>query len=109
MNFNVLVNDDEITALIDWANALYGDFLYEIANFVFWGPIHDPIKGIDWESATLEHYKSIGLEVTMFNERLRCCMVRMGLDHLAYYGFTKDWTYLEAVANRTLAIARGEA
>lgn len=107
MNFNVLVNDDKITAVIDWANALYGDFLYELANFVFWGPIHKPITGIDWESLALKHYKSIGLEVPMFKERLQCCMVRMGLDHLAYYGFTKDWTYLEPVAKRTLAIAGG--
>lgn len=109
MNFNVLVNDDKITAMIDWANALYGDFLYELANFVFWGPIHEPIKGIDWESAALEHYKSIGLKVPMFKERLQCCMVRMGLDHLAYYGFTKDWTYLEPVAKRTLALAKGQS
>ena len=109
MNFNVLVNDDKITAMIDWANALYGDFLYELANFVFWGPIHEPFKGIDWESAALKHYKSIGLKVPMFKERLQCCMVRMGLDHLAYYGFTRDWTYLEPVAKRTLALAKGQS
>lgn len=109
MNFNVLVNDDKITATIDWANALYGDFLYELANFVFWEPIHEPIKGIDWKSAALEHYKSIGLKVPMFEERLQCCMVRMGLDHLAYYGFTRDWTYLEPVVKRTLALAKGQS
>jgi len=106
LNHNVLVNDDKITAVIDWANALYGDFLYDLAQFTFWEPIFEPIKGIDWEAAALEHYKSIGLEVPEFKRRLVCCMVRMGLDAQAYYGFKKDWTYLAPVAQRTLQLAK---
>lgn len=82
MHFNVLVNDDKITAVFDWANALYGDFLYDLAMFTFWGPIHEPVKGIDWEAEARAHYEKIGLEVPEFERRLQCCMIHMGLDHL---------------------------
>ncbi|HSX35911.1 MAG TPA: phosphotransferase [Patescibacteria group bacterium] len=106
INFNVLVNNDHITAVIDWANALYGDFLYDLAQFTFWGPLHDPVKGIDWEAKARAHYKAIGLRVPEFERRLRCCMIHMGLGAQAYYGYKKDWTYLESVAKRTLELAK---
>ncbi len=106
MNYNVFVQDDRITAIFDWANAMYGDFLYDLAQLTFWGPIYKPLKGIDWEAAALAHYKSIGVEVPEFGRRLQCCMVRMGLDAMAYYGFKRDWTLLEPVAARTSDIAQ---
>lgn len=107
LNFNVLVNSNKIIAVIDWANAFYGDFLYDLAQFTFWGPLHEPVKGIDWQAKAEEHYKSIGLEVPEFERRLRVCMLNMGLGAMGYYGYTKDWTYLEPVAERTLALAKG--
>jgi hygromycin-B 4-O-kinase len=106
MHFNVLTNNDRITAVFDWANAMYGDFLYDLAMLVFWGPLHEPIKGIDWEAEGLVHYKKIGFEVQMFKQRLRCCMIHVGLDSMAYQGFKQDWTWLEPVVNRTLEIAK---
>jgi hygromycin-B 4-O-kinase len=106
LNFNVLVNDSHITAVFDWGNALCGDFLYELAMFVFWEPIYEPIRGIDWKSEALAHYKSIGLEVPEFERRLLCCMINLGLGSLVYYGYKQDWTYLEAVTKRTLQLAR---
>lgn len=105
--FNVLVNNDQITAVIDWANAVYGDFLYDLANFTFWGPLYKPLKGIDWEAEALDHYNTIGFEVPEFERRLRCCMISIGLGSMSYYGYKKDWTYLELVAKRTLALAKG--
>lgn len=108
LHFNVLVNNHQITAVIDWANAIYGDFLYEISMFTFWGELHEPVKGIDWEAEAKSHYKSIGLDIPEFERRLRVCMLSKGLDSMAYYGYTKDWTYLESVAKRTLALAKGQ-
>lgn len=106
MHFNVLTNNNRITAVFDWANAMYGDFLYDLAMFVFWEPMHDPIKDIDWKGEALKHFEKIGLEVPQFERRLQCCMIHLGLGSMAYYGFTKDWTWLEPVAIRTLEIAK---
>jgi hygromycin-B 4-O-kinase len=105
MHYNVLVNDNKITAVIDWANAMNGDFLYDLAQFTFWDPLHPPLMGINWEAEALKHYEAIGLEVPGFKKRLQCCMVRMGLDAQTYFAFTGDWTLFEAVAQRTLAIS----
>jgi hygromycin-B 4-O-kinase len=106
LNFNMLVNDNKVTAVFDWANALYGDFLYDLAMFVFWEPIYEPIKGIDWKLAALAHYNDIGLDIPEFERRLLCCMINMGLGAQAYYGYKRDSTYLEPVAARTLELAR---
>jgi hygromycin-B 4-O-kinase len=105
MHFNVLTNNDRITAVFDWANATYGDFLYDLAMLVFWGPLHEPIKGINWEAEALAHYDKIGLEVPEFKRRLQCCMLHVGLDSMAYHGFLKNSPWLEPVAKRTLEIA----
>lgn len=107
INFNVLANEDKVTAVIDWGNAMYGDFLYDLANFVIWAPIHEPVKGIDWQAEAIAHYEAIGLEIPDFEKRLKACMLHHGLGSLSYYGFTKDWTHLEPIAKRTLDIARG--
>lgn len=36
LNRNVLVADLKITAVIDKGNALYGDWLYDVAWLIFW-------------------------------------------------------------------------
>jgi len=77
-HFNVLTNNDKITAVFDWANATYGDFLYDLANLTFWGPLYEPIKGIDWATEAKSHYQKIGLEIPAFEKRLQCCMIRTG-------------------------------
>jgi hygromycin-B 4-O-kinase len=105
MHFNVLIDNHHITAVIDWANAMYGDFLYDLAMFTFWEPLHEPVKGIDWEAEALAHYKAIGLEVPEFKKRLQCCMVHMGLGAQTYFAYTGNWNWFEPVAQRTLEIS----
>jgi hygromycin-B 4-O-kinase len=106
LNFNVLVNNDEVSAVIDWANAFYGDFLYDLAQFTFWGPLHEPVKHIDWGQEARAHYKLIGLEIPQFEQRLMCCMINMGLGAMCYFGYKKNWEYLKPVVQRTLQLAK---
>lgn len=105
-HFNVLTNEDKITAVFDWANATYGDFLYDLAGLAFWRPLYEPIKGIDWEAQAKAHFQEIGLEVPAFEKRLHCYMLRIGLDAQTYFGFKRNWDWLEPVANRTLEVAK---
>lgn len=106
MHFNVLTNNGKITAVFDWSNAAYGDFLYDLAQLVFWGPLYEPIKGIDWETLAKAHYQEIGLEIPDFERRLQCCLINMGLDAQTYYGFKRNWEWLKLVVDRTLEIAK---
>ena len=68
----------------------YGDFVYELATFVFWSPWYAPIQQIDIASMALDHYGDMGLDVPNFSDRLRCCALHIGLEHLAYNAFLGD-------------------
>jgi hygromycin-B 4-O-kinase len=108
LNFNVLVSDQSISAVIDWGCSLYGDFLYDVAWFAFWSPWYPAWEGIDFPQEAARHYAAIGLDVPHFKERLRCCQVHIGLGSQCYTANIGRWDTLEAVAPRTLAIARGD-
>ncbi len=108
LHFNVLVAGDRISAVFDWGNALYGDFLYDLAWFAFWSPWYPAWQGIDLREEAARHFAAIGLEVPHFEARFRCCQVHIGLDGQRYQAFVGDWEHLETTARRTLAVARGE-
>ncbi|MEA2582559.1 MAG: hygromycin-B 4-O-kinase [Thermomicrobiales bacterium] len=107
LHFNVLVAGDRISAVFDWGNALYGDFLYDLAWFAFWSPWYPAWHGIDFREEAARHFAAIGLEVPHVEERFRCCQVHIGLDGQKYQAFVGDWEHLETTARRTLAVARG--
>ncbi len=106
LNFNVLVEDGRISAVIDWGCAMYGDFLYDLAWFLFWSPWYPDWREIDFKSEAARHYASIGLEVPYFEERLTCCQIHIGLAAQAYNAFKERWDALEETAQRTLEVAR---
>jgi hygromycin-B 4-O-kinase len=109
LNYNVLVGGERISAVLDWGSSLYGDFLFDIAWFMFWQPWYPAWRQIDFRQEAAQHYAAIGLEVPNFEARLRCYEVVIGLDSQAYSAYKGRWDQLAAVAERTLAIAtRGE-
>jgi hygromycin-B 4-O-kinase len=102
---NVLVEEDRITAVLDWGNSLYGDFLYDLAHVAFWLPWFDRYDDIDIIAETRSHHESIGLDVPAFEQRLQACMVHVGLDAQTYNAFSHRWDELERSAERTLEVA----
>ncbi|MEP7203729.1 MAG: aminoglycoside phosphotransferase family protein [Ilumatobacteraceae bacterium] len=90
LNRNVLAASGSITALFDWGCSIYGDFVYELATFVFWSPWHPVIERTDMTSRALDHYADMGLDVPNFDARMRCCALHIGLVHLAYNAFLRD-------------------
>jgi hygromycin-B 4-O-kinase len=107
LNRNVLVPADgsRLTAVFDWACCAYGDFLYEVAWFIFWAPWRPGLAAIDFRTVILRHYHATGIEVPRFGERLRCYELHIGLTHLAYCAFARDrGEDLHAVAWRTRQI-----
>jgi hygromycin-B 4-O-kinase len=108
LHFNVLVQDDRITAVLDWGCGLYGDFLFDLAWFCFWAPWYPAWNAIDFRAQALRHYAEIGLDVPHFDERLLACELYIGLSGQAYQAFTRRWDDLEATARHTLQLATGE-
>ena len=105
LHYNVLVQGDRITGVLDWGCGLYGDFLYDLAWLCFWQPWYPAWKGIDFQAEAARHYASIGLDVPRFEERLRCCQIHIGLAGQAYQAYAGEWKDLQATAQRTLDVA----
>jgi hygromycin-B 4-O-kinase len=101
LHFNVLVQADRITGVLDWGCGLYGDFLYDLAWFCFWGPWFTAWDGISFEDEAARHFQRIGLLVPSFHERLLACQLHIALDGQAYQAFVGDWDNLAWTVRRT--------
>jgi hygromycin-B 4-O-kinase len=108
LNYNLLVAGHRVSAVLDWGESLFGDFVFDIAWLTFWQPWYPAWREIDLRQEATRHYAAIGLNVPNFEARLRCYEVVIGLDNQAYSAFKGRWEQLAAVAERTLAIARSE-
>lgn len=95
LNRNVLVNDNEITAVFDWGCGRYGDFLFELACFTFWSPIIDGYRDFDWKTLARNHFESNGTQVSNFEIRLMTYELFIGLEHLGYNAFIGGWENYE--------------
>lgn len=84
VNGNVLVDDGHITGVFDWGCSTYGDPLYDIAWLRFWSPWYPALEAIDIVGEAKQHFAEIDVTVTDFDRRLRCCLLHIGLDHIAY-------------------------
>ncbi|MCB0112931.1 MAG: phosphotransferase [Caldilineaceae bacterium] len=100
MNRNVLVQDHKISGVFDWGCGCYGDHLYDLAWFEFWAPWY-PDKDIAALRAAVEsRWRAIGYEPKNKIARLQACYLHIGLDHLAYNAWLKDWETLSATARQ---------
>ncbi|MEM7113538.1 MAG: aminoglycoside phosphotransferase family protein [Chloroflexota bacterium] len=75
---NVLAQDGEITAVIDW-NAKYGDFLFDIARLNFIAP------DVGYPDRFLRYYAAQNRHVPNFAERLRCYQCYTALDGMRFF------------------------
>lgn len=77
---NVLTDGERITGVIDWANALYGDPLYDVAwlNFI---SIHPGWWFDDGVEILRERFGA----APGFDARIHCYELHIGLDHLRFY------------------------
>jgi hygromycin-B 4-O-kinase len=105
LHYNVLVEADRMTGVLDWGCGMYGDFLYDLAWFCFWQPWYPAWQRIDFREEAARHYSTIGLDVPDFEARLRCCQIHIGLAGQAYQAYAGNWTDLQDTARRTLDIA----
>ncbi|MEX2046653.1 MAG: phosphotransferase [Chloroflexota bacterium] len=105
INFNVLVEGDSITAVLDWGSSKYGDFLFDLAKLVFYQPWYAAWRNIDFAAEARAHYDAIGLAVPRFADRLTCYTLREGLAGMAYNAWRKRWDRFEWDVHRTLEIA----
>ena len=102
LNRNAFAINGEVTSVFDWGCSMYGDFVYELATFVFWSPWYSALERLDIAAAAQDHYADMGLDVPNFEARLRCCALHIGLVHVGYNAFLGDLVTLRMTEARML-------
>ena len=87
VNRNVLVQGPKITAVIDWGNALYGDWLYDAAWLIFWWPWFPQWQDIGITAELEYHWARHGGLPPRLHDRLRAYLLHIGLDAMAYNAY----------------------
>jgi hygromycin-B 4-O-kinase len=80
---NILADGERITGVIDWANALYGDPLYSVAQLA-WGSNWPGWWHADGEAILRARYGAI----PGYDERIACYQCHLALDDLRFYATT---------------------
>lgn len=105
LNYNLLVKDNKISAVIDWQCGLYGDSLYDVAWFVFYAPWYPQFAEVQLTHKLVAHFAASAADTTNLQARLLCYQLHIGLGSIAYNSFKKDWKAVQEVAEHTLKVA----
>jgi hygromycin-B 4-O-kinase len=81
---NVLAEQGRITAVLDWIDAKYGDFVFDIASLDFWSPLDQLPERF------ARYYAEHGISVPAYAERLQCYRLYQGLDALRFFAKTRN-------------------
>ncbi|MEO5646681.1 MAG: phosphotransferase [Candidatus Paceibacterota bacterium] len=93
---NLITKNGKITGVLDWADSMYGDPLYDIACISFWA------KDFDYEKAYLKFSESMGKKIENFDERILCYKLYIGLSTLSFYAYSNQKDKYEHSKNKLL-------
>lgn len=98
LNYNVMVQDDSISGVFDWGCAMWGDAVYDLAWFRFWAPWYP-----QWVHLNIPEYleAEVGTVGDHGTERMRCCLLHVGLMHIRYNAFIGNLDAMREVAQAT--------
>jgi len=78
-NDNVLVEKGKVTAILDWSQAQFGDFLYEVAHLDFWSP------RIAYLARFQAYYQKQNRSLPAYEHRLRCYQCHTTLGAMRFF------------------------
>ena len=91
---NLVVNNNHVTGILDWAEARYGDFLYDIAWLDFWS------NDIEYVQEFKKYYAQNKVNINDFDERIECYRLHIGLNSLVLAAYLNNEQDYEKIANR---------
>ncbi|NQW16494.1 MAG: aminoglycoside phosphotransferase family protein [Chloroflexi bacterium] len=92
---NVLAQDGKITAVLDWANALLGDFLYDVA----WMDIYSP--ELDLRTQFKEHFRLHGVQVDNYEQRILAYQLHISLESQMFCSMMDGLDNYKWICDRT--------
>lgn len=106
MNRNVLVQGTDITAVLDWGNALYGDYLYDAAWLIYWWSWYPRWRAIDVRAELQQHWEQGDAMPDDTQHRLSTYLIHVGLGAMSYNAFAGRWEELARNAGHTTQLVR---
>jgi hygromycin-B 4-O-kinase len=94
---NVLVNDGQVTVVLDWQDARYGDHVFDLAYLLNW------LDGKTQEVCVNAYQKSLkkfGRSEAHLEDRMKCYQYYTGLDGLRFAAKTKNERFYRAVLDK---------
>ena len=76
---NVIAHEGSITGVLDWIDAKYGDFVYDIAWLNLWSP------EVNFGELFRQFHHQQGVSIPAYDERLRCYQCYISLDALRFF------------------------
>jgi hygromycin-B 4-O-kinase len=92
---NVLAQEGKVTAVSGWFDAMYGDFVYDIAWIDSWPP-----HGIDYGELCHQYYAGKGIPLPNYRERMTCYKLYSGLDGLRFFAKTNNRKSYQSVCQK---------
>jgi hygromycin-B 4-O-kinase len=99
---NALAKNGKLTAVLDWANAVYGDFLYDVVWLYMWAGMWTP--PLDINGRFRHYYQTQNRTIPHYDERFRCCQCYIALDSFRFYAKTGQEAAYNWMRNRILGI-----
>lgn len=81
---NLLVNNGQVTAVLDWIDSKYGDPLYDVAWLDYWD------AGRGYRDIFRADYKRRSVDMPSFGERLLCYQCYIALDGMRFFARSDD-------------------
>ena len=91
---NVISDGRRITGILDWAESIYGDFVYDVAWLSFWG----------YEKSELYEKPYQERNIPNFKERLLCYKLHIGLGSLSFFAYSQQKDKYSVVRERLLKL-----
>ncbi len=110
LNHNVLVQGERISAVLDWGNSIYGDYLYDAAWLLYCQPRYTSWPELDLAGELRRHWEAGGSVPDDLDARLLCYQIHVGLDAQSYAAYRGNWDQLGLNAEQTMKLvetARG--
>ncbi len=93
---NVLVHEGKVAGVVDWMDAKFGDYVYDIAWLDFWSSSNY------YQQLCYKYYTSHGFSIPFFEERLLCYKCYMSLDGLRFFAKVRNEGAYQWVRGRIL-------
>jgi hygromycin-B 4-O-kinase len=91
---NILAESGNITGVIDWAESMYGDFLFDIAWLSFWS------RTINYEEESEKYYFNKERKIDNFKERVLCYKLFISLSAFSFYAYSKQEDKFKSVKEK---------